>query len=80
MDAQDTAGNWFESVVRKVTDDTVTVHYAGWASRWDTTLRRRNSGLEVNGKAKVSFTKSYLHSIRLLSQKNMAYLFLTYTT
>ena len=41
MDAQDSAGKWYESLVLEVTDNTVTVHYFGWASRWNATLRRR---------------------------------------
>ena len=30
--------------MRAVTEDTVTVHYFGWASRWDSTIRRRKDG------------------------------------
>jgi hypothetical protein len=41
VDAQDSAGKWYEGVVSKVEDDSVTVHYFGWASRWDSKLRRR---------------------------------------
>mmetsp|Transcript_13758 Transcript_13758/g.33317 ORF Transcript_13758/g.33317 Transcript_13758/m.33317 type:complete len:1098 (+) Transcript_13758:142-3435(+) len=41
VDAQDAAGNWYESIVTHVNDDTVTVHYFGWASRWNGRLRRR---------------------------------------
>ena len=53
MDAQDTAGKWYEAIVRSVTDDTVTVHYAGWASRWDGTLRKRYDDKDVEGVSKV---------------------------
>ena len=44
MDAQDSAGKWYEAIVREITDDTVKVHYTGWASRWDATVRRRYDG------------------------------------
>lgn len=54
VDAQDTTGKWYESIVRKVTEDTVTVHYAGWASRWNTTLRRYKRGGAIVGTPKVS--------------------------
>jgi ubiquitin carboxyl-terminal hydrolase 8 len=42
VDAQDVAGQWYEAVVRDIDQDTVLVHYAGWASRWDIRGRRRN--------------------------------------
>jgi ubiquitin carboxyl-terminal hydrolase 8 len=41
VDAQDVAGKWYEAVVRQVDNDTVLVHYAGWASKWDSKARRR---------------------------------------
>lgn len=41
VDAQDAAGKWYEALVREIDDDSVTVHYFGWASRWDSKLRRR---------------------------------------
>jgi hypothetical protein len=40
VDAQDSTGKWYEAIVREVSDDTVKVHYFGWASKWDFTLRR----------------------------------------
>eukprot|EP00934_Nitzschia_sp_Nitz4_P002136 Nitzschia sp. Nitz4//scaffold46_size129759//49937//53329//NITZ4_003499-RA/size129759-snap-gene-0.24-mRNA-1//-1//CDS//3329552589//2136//frame0 len=40
-DAQDTAGKWFEALVKEVNQDTIVVHYLGWTSRWDATIRRR---------------------------------------
>ena len=49
VDAQDSSGRWYESVVREVTDDTVKVHYFGWSSRWDATLKRRRNGKAVEG-------------------------------
>jgi hypothetical protein len=49
VDAQDVSGKWFESVVRVVTEDTVTVHYLGWASKWNATLKRRRHGKVVEG-------------------------------
>lgn len=49
VDAQDSAGQWYEAIVREVTEDTVTVHYAGWACKWDTTIRRRATGGDVEG-------------------------------
>ena len=52
VDAQDTAGKWYEAIVRELTDDLVKVHYAGWATKWDANLRRRNSGKVVEGAAK----------------------------
>lgn len=49
VDAQDSSGKWYESVVREITEDTVTVHYIGWSSRWDATLKRRRHGKGVAG-------------------------------
>lgn len=40
-DAQDSAGKWYEALVREITEDTVKVHYFGWAQKWDATIRRR---------------------------------------
>ncbi|CAB9517045.1 Ubiquitin carboxyl-terminal hydrolase [Seminavis robusta] len=49
VDAQDSSGKWYESVVCDLAEDTVTVHYLGWASRWDSTLKRRRNGKAVEG-------------------------------
>jgi ubiquitin carboxyl-terminal hydrolase 8 len=46
-DAQDLAGKCYEAVVRKVETDVITVHYMGWASRWDARLKRRNNATEA---------------------------------
>lgn len=47
VDAQDSTGKWYEALVRKVTRDTVTVHYLGWATKWDSIIRkRRNSKVD----------------------------------
>ena len=56
MDAQDAAGKWYEAIVRKVTEDTVTVHYFGWASKWNATIRRRKESeiTEISGVFSVS--------------------------
>ena len=42
VDAQDVTGQWYEAIVREVqdNDNTVLVHYTGWATRWDTKIRR----------------------------------------
>jgi len=53
VDAQDTAGKWYEAIVRKVAEDTVTVHYVGWASRWNTTLRRYRTAAPIVGTPKA---------------------------
>lgn len=53
VDAQDSTGKWYEAVVREVTEDTVTVHYIGWASKWDGKLRRFPGNEEVAGVSKV---------------------------
>lgn len=41
VDAQDSTGKWYEAIVREVAEETVTVHYFGWASKWNGTMRRR---------------------------------------
>lgn len=46
VDAQDVAGKWYEAVVQKVEDETVLVHYTGWASKWDSKVRRRNASIQ----------------------------------
>jgi hypothetical protein len=58
VDAQDVTGNWFEALVQQVADDTVTVHYFGWASKWNATIRRRESS-EITGASPVSATTSF---------------------
>lgn len=45
VDAQDIAGKWYEAIVRKVDETTVDVHYFGWASRWNLTLRRKRDSV-----------------------------------
>lgn len=62
VDAQDAAGNWYESLVREVTEDTVTVHYFGWASRWDSIVRRRPN-VEISGSAAVRAISILLFSL-----------------
>ena len=59
VDAQDAAGKWYEAIVQKVTDDTVTVHYFGWASKWNATIRRRKDSEinEISGIFSVSARK-----------------------
>jgi ubiquitin carboxyl-terminal hydrolase 8 len=49
VDAQDIAGKWYEAVVKEVSQTTVTVHYLGWASRWNATLRKSNRTNPVIG-------------------------------
>ena len=55
VDAQDSSGKWYEAVVREVNEDTVSVHYLGWASRWDSILKRRRHGKAVEGIMQVGF-------------------------
>lgn len=59
VDAQDAAGKWYEALVQEVGDDTVTVHYFGWASRWNGIIRRRRSS-EIVGSFAVSSPNSNL--------------------
>lgn len=40
VDAQDSSGKWYESVVQAVTQDIITVHFFGWNSRWDAELSK----------------------------------------
>ena len=49
VDAQDIAGKWYEAVVRNVDDVSVTVHYIGWASRWDARIKRRRNQPGMDG-------------------------------
>mmetsp|Transcript_8792 Transcript_8792/g.21463 ORF Transcript_8792/g.21463 Transcript_8792/m.21463 type:complete len:1215 (+) Transcript_8792:406-4050(+) len=44
VDAQDIAGKWYEAVVKDVSETTVTIHYLGWASRWNATLWKAKHG------------------------------------
>lgn len=59
VDAQDVTGKWFEAQVREVTDDTVKVHYLGWASKWNATIRRRMD-VEAAGAPAVSAITGFL--------------------
>jgi len=43
VDAQDSSGKWYEAVITHLSEDTVKVHYFGWSSKWNCTLRRRIS-------------------------------------
>ena len=38
VDARDSAGKWYEAVVREIKNDTIKVHYFGWGSKWDAEL------------------------------------------
>ena len=40
VDAQDVAGKWYEARVTEVQEDSIKVHYMGWSSKWDTSLKR----------------------------------------
>ena len=40
MDARDTMGNWYQSVVKEARQDEVKVHYEGWKPRWDAWVGR----------------------------------------
>ena len=40
VDAQDSAGKWYEAVVQEIYQDTITVHFFGWSSRWDAKLSK----------------------------------------
>lgn len=53
VDAQDSAGKWYEAIVRSIDVDQVTVHYFGWASKWDATVRRR-ADVQIEGSCAVS--------------------------
>jgi hypothetical protein len=70
VDAQDSSGKWFESVVREVTEDTVTVHYLGWASKWDATLKRRRHGKGVEGIMQVGKITGIRHLERATCTSN----------
>lgn len=54
VDAQDTAGKWFEAYVSEVKQDTVKVHYFGWSSKWDTELPKDYSTSPNSKFAKLS--------------------------
>lgn len=60
VDAQDATGHWYESLVREVTEDSVTVHFFGWASKWDFKIRRRREGDVPLGLSLVSATHAAL--------------------
>uniref|UniRef100_A0A6S8CHP7 Uncharacterized protein n=1 Tax=Aureoumbra lagunensis TaxID=44058 RepID=A0A6S8CHP7_9STRA len=40
IDAKDSEGRWFDSVVRQVKEVQIHVHFRGWAARWDTWVDR----------------------------------------
>lgn len=54
VDAQDATGKWYEAIVREVADDTVSVHYFGWASKWNGTIRKKKDS-NVEAGIAVSF-------------------------
>ena len=43
VDARDSTGKWYESLVREVLPDGVKVHFIGWSTRWDLILPRDHS-------------------------------------
>lgn len=53
VDAQDIAGRWYEAVVKEVSETTVTVHYIGWASRWNAKLRKSRHNNSSTGEKAV---------------------------
>ena len=55
VDAQDSAGKWYEALVHEVNDESIRVHYFGWASKWDSTIRRKRDD-PMTGACIVSMT------------------------
>ena len=47
--------------MREVEEDKVTVHYVGWSSKWDATLKRRRHGKAVEGIMQVGI---FFYSIK----------------
>lgn len=62
VDAQDVAGKWYEARVEQVADESVTVHYFGWASRWNSELKRWPDSTAVLGLASKLFPPAPLWS------------------
>ncbi len=48
VDAMDMDGKWYESVVREINTDnnTICLHYKGWQSKWDTTLKQSSPDIQ----------------------------------
>ena len=42
VDARDSEGRWFDSVVVEVDGSKVKVHFRGWSSRWDTWVEKED--------------------------------------
>ena len=40
IDARDSEGRWFDSVVTEVSTEKIKVHYRGWSSKWDAWVSR----------------------------------------
>merc|ERR1711871_1849311 len=40
LDAKDTMGNWYKSIIIDTKGDDIKLHYQGWKSRWDIWLSR----------------------------------------
>lgn len=65
VDAQDSAGKWYEAIVRNMDDDSVLVHYFGWASKWDCRIPRM-PGKKLEGTAAVSWLSTFLHFVEYI--------------
>lgn len=64
VDAQDTARQWYEGIVREITPDTVKVHYFGWGSKWDGILPLRRGAAEGLLKSKLPPVPLWLKTSR----------------
>lgn len=53
VDAQDITGKWYEAVIKAVSETFVTVHYIGWASRWNAKLRKSRHANSSTGEKAV---------------------------
>ena len=45
LDAKDTMGNWYKSLVIDIKGDDIKLHYQGWKPRWDVWLSRFSSDI-----------------------------------
>jgi ubiquitin carboxyl-terminal hydrolase 8 len=67
VDAQDSTGKWYEAIVRDVSEDIVTVHYAGWATRWNGKIQRHPNGpkdVDHAAKCVVPIAPLWTHTTR----------------
>ena len=65
VDARDSEGRWFDSVVVDVDGSRVKVHFRGWSTRWDSWFDRDDEGFWANVEPRFALTEDWRRQLRV---------------